>query len=126
MGGENVTQKLKENTKYAGLGLVSGVLNGLFGAGGGVVVVPMLEKFGVDTKKSHATSVAIILPASVVSACLYFSAGHLDLARAACYLPGGLIGAAVGAWLLKKIQNKWLKVAFALLIIAGAVRMWFS
>lgn len=77
-------------------------------------------------KKSHATSVAIILPASVVSAYLYFSAGHLDLARAACYLPGGLIGAAVGAWLLKKIRNKWLKVAFALLIIAGAVRMWFS
>ena len=121
-----MTQKLKENTKYAGLGLVSGVLNGLFGAGGGVVVVPMLEKFGVDTKKSHATSVAIILPASVVSAYLYFSAGHLDLARVGCYLPGGLIGAAVGAWLLKKIRNKWLKVAFALLIIAGAVRMWCS
>lgn len=121
-----MTNKWKDRLKYGGLGLTSGVLNGLFGAGGGVVVVPMLEKFGVETKKSHATSVAMILPASLVSACLYYFAGNLDLPRAACYLPGGLIGAGIGACLLKIIRNRWLKLIFAFVIIAGAVRMLFS
>lgn len=121
-----MTDKTRDLVRYGTLGAVSGVLNGLFGAGGGVVVVPMLEKFGVEAKKSHATSVAVILPASIVSACLYFSSGHLDLLRAACYLPGGLVGAGIGAFLLKKIKTRWLKLLFALVIIAGAVRMWFA
>ncbi len=115
--------KGKGKLKYAALGFVSGILNGLFGAGGGVIVVPMLEKFGIPAKKSHATSIAIILPASLISAALYFFSGNLNLTEAAAYLPTGLLGAGLGALLLKKITVKWLKLIFALVIIAGAVRI---
>ncbi len=118
-------KKAKEKFKYAILGFVSGILNGLFGAGGGVVVVPLLEKFGIQSKKAHATSIAIILPASLISAALYFINGNLDLLAAAAYLPTGLLGAGVGAMLLKKITVKWLKLLFALIIIAGAIRILF-
>ena len=118
--------KWKEKFKYGALGFVSGILNGLFGAGGGVVVVPMLEKFGIHAKKAHATSIAIILPASLISAVLYFANGNLDLMSAASYLPTGLLGAGIGALLLKKITVRWLKLLFALVIIAGAVRILFQ
>lgn len=118
--------KWKEKFKYGVLGFVSGILNGLFGAGGGVVVVPMLEKFGIRAKKAHATSIAIILPASLISAVLYFMNGNLDLMGAAAYLPTGLLGAGAGALLLKKITVRWLKLLFALVIIAGAVRILFQ
>lgn len=53
-------------------GAIAGLLNGLFGAGGGVAVVPLLEHAGIDTKKSHATSIAIIAPLSLISSLLYF------------------------------------------------------
>ncbi len=114
---------LKRWGKYSLLGFVSGILNGLFGAGGGVVAVPLLEKSGIPAKKAHATSIAIILPTSLISAVLYYFAGNIDLSSSAAYLPAGMVGAAVGAILLKKISVKWLKCIFAGLIIAGAIRM---
>ena len=109
--------------RYGILGFCSGILNGLFGAGGGVLVVPCLEAFGHPSKKAHATSIAIILPASLISTVLYGLRGALDLPTALSYLPGGLIGAGIGAFLLPKINNRWLKAFFALLIIAGALRI---
>jgi uncharacterized membrane protein YfcA len=115
--------QFKQRVKFGVLGFISGILNGLFGAGGGVVAVPLLEKFGVEAKKAHATSIAIILPTSIISAVLYYLNGNIDLLGAAAYLPTGLIGAGVGAMLLKKIPVKWLKCVFAGVIIVGAVRM---
>ena len=49
------------------IGLASGLLNGFFGAGGGIMAVPLLQKAGVPTEKSHATSIAVILPLTPVS-----------------------------------------------------------
>lgn len=115
--------QFKQRLKYGVLGFLSGILNGLFGAGGGVIAVPLLEKLGVDPKKAHATSIAIILPTSIISAVLYYMNGNIDLLGAAAYLPTGLIGAGIGALLLKRISVKWLKCVFAGVIIVGAVRM---
>ncbi len=50
------------------VGAVTGLCNGLFGSGGGIAAVPMLQKGGVDVKNSHATSLALTLPLSVISA----------------------------------------------------------
>lgn len=115
--------QFKQRAKFGVLGFISGILNGLFGAGGGVIAVPLLEKFGVEAKKAHATSIAIILPTSIISAVLYYLNGNIDLLGSLAYLPTGLIGAGVGAVLLKKISVKWLKCVFAGVIIVGAVRM---
>ena len=52
-------------------GFGAGLLNGLLGAGGGMVVVPLLSALGTAGKKSHATALAVIVPLSVVSAVLY-------------------------------------------------------
>lgn len=78
-----------ERIKSGILGFAAGLLNGLFGAGGGMAAVPMLSAMGVETRKSHATSIAIILPLSAVSAYLYLRGGHLAWREAFPYLPAG-------------------------------------
>lgn len=103
-------------------GLAVGALNGLLGAGGGMVLVPLLEAIGVRGKKSHATSLSIIVPLSVVSAGLYWYRGWFRPGDALPYLPGGLLGAAAGAWLLGRVSTGWLKIAFGLLLIWGGGR----
>lgn len=109
------------------VGLVTGVANGLFGAGGGTIVVPALEKFlKVETHKAHATAIAIILPLSVLSALIYLRGVQMDWKMALYVSAGGVAGGYTGALLLSKISAKWLHKIFGLFIIAAAVRMIFS
>lgn len=106
-----------------GAGFVIGILNGLLGAGGGMVAVPTLRACGVEGKRSHATSLAVMVPLSLVSAWLYLSAERLELSAALPYLPGGLAGALAGAWLLRRIDTLLLRRVFGVLLIYSAVRL---
>ncbi|MBE7032160.1 MAG: sulfite exporter TauE/SafE family protein [Ruminococcaceae bacterium] len=117
---------LKKHWKEIVIGLVTGVLNGLFGAGGGSVVVPAMEKFlGIDEKQSHATAILVIFMMSIVSAVVYVRKGFFDLRLWAWVTAGGVVGGLVGAKLLKKIPKKWLKIGFGGVIIVTAVKMIF-
>lgn len=98
-------------------------MNGLFGSGGGVIAVPMLQKAGVDPRKSHATSIAITLPLSIVSMFFYASKGSIDWKTALPLIPAGLIGALLGGFLLKKIPNTLLRRIFGILLIISGIRM---
>jgi uncharacterized membrane protein YfcA len=112
------------------IGLAAGLLNGLFGSGGGVAAVPLLERCPADgesgrleQRKCHATSVVLILVLSVVSAGMYALGGRLDVYTAAEFIPSGLLGALVGAVLLKKINNDLLRRIFGAVILISALRM---
>lgn len=102
--------------------LGAGVLNGLLGAGGGMLIVPSLSSEGIEPNKAHAASVAIMLPLSVVSAILYISKGQVSAADAVPYIPGGVAGAFLGAFLLRKISPKLLKKLFGALAVYAGVR----
>jgi uncharacterized membrane protein YfcA len=105
-------------------GVLCGILNGLLGAGGGIVAVLSLRKFlGVKTHKSHATAVAIMLPLTVVSAAIYLSGYRVDIATAAWVTAGGVIGGLIGARLLKKISANTLHKIFGGIMIFAAIRM---
>ncbi len=106
-------------------GIFCGLLNGFFGSGGGVIAVPIMEKEGCGTREAHASSVALILVLSLVTAVFYFGSGNLDFAEAWKYIPYGAAGALVGSLFLRKIQTKWLHKIFGLLIIAASLRMLF-
>ena len=93
-------------------GLLVGGLNGLFGAGGGMIAVPMLRGLGLEGEQCHATSLAIILPLAMASGLLYLHAGQLTIGDAWPYLPGGLLGALCGAWLLPRLKTIWLRRIF--------------
>lgn len=109
--------------KSAATGFTSGVLNGLFGSGGGIAAVPLLERLGIEPKKSHATSVIIIFFLSIAAAIGYYAGGGLDFETAFSYIPSGLAGAAIGTILLKKIDNSLLRRIFGIIMLISAVRM---
>ena len=108
------------------IGLVVGLCNGLFGSGGGTVVVPAMEKFlHMEEHKSHATAIAIILPLTLVSTVIYIYKGFFDFSLAWQTSLGGILGGVLGAMLLKKISAGVLRKIFGVFIIAAAVRMVF-
>lgn len=122
MGFSPDIQKLKK-LKLPVLGLCIGLLNGLFGAGGGLVAVPMLKSLGITGRNAHATSLAIILPLSLISGAFYFWSGQLIIADALVYLPFGVVGSLLGAYLLPRMNTVLLKRIFAVMLIFSAVRM---
>lgn len=117
---------IKKYITHILIGLFGGVLNGLFGAGGGSVVVPAMEKFlNMESKRAHATAIAIILLMSLVSSFLYIKNGYFDMPLWTKTAAGGVIGGAVGAAVLARISVKWLKIIFGAVIIVTAVKMIF-
>lgn len=114
---------LKEKKQVPLLGLACGFLNGLFGAGGGIAAVFFLKKLGLPVKKAHATSIAIILPLSIVSAALYLWEGAFVLGDTLIYLPGAVVGAFLGGKYMKKIPDKLLRLLFNGMILFSGIRM---
>jgi len=109
------------------IGLLVGLANGFFGAGGGSVLVPALEKFKpLETHKAHATALAVILPLSVVSAVVYVWGVDVNWPAVAYVSAGGVVGGVVGAKVLSRISAGWLNMIFGLFLAVGAVRMLFS
>ena len=104
-------------------GAAAGLTNGLFGGGGGSVLVPLLTRLcGLDQRRAFATSVAVILPLCALSAALYLWKGGLDLGAALPYLLGGALGGWAGGKWFRGVKLPWLKRAFGLLRIYGGVR----
>ena len=110
-------------TRAAVTGTLCGLLNGLFGAGGGIAAVPLLRAGGLKQKKAHATSLAVILPLAVVSAVSYLWSGAASFSEALPYLPGGFLGACAGALLMKKLSSNLLRRSFGALLIVAGVRL---
>ncbi len=102
---------------------ILGAVTGLFGSGGGIAAVPMLQKGGVDVKKSHATSLALTLPLSVVSAFFYAYKSSFRWGDALPLIPFGLAGAVIGGLLMKKIPNTLLKRIFGVILIISGGRL---
>ena len=115
--------KLTRRHWYALAGGAAGLVNGFFGGGGGMVLVPLLAgRCGLDRRRAFATSIAVIAPLCALSASIYCLRGGLDLRSALPYLAGGLVGGFVGGRVFKRLSMVWLRRVFALLILYGGVR----
>ncbi len=118
---------MKDKGKYGITGALGGLANGLFGSGGGLFLVPLLTKWAkMDQRKAFATSVAVILPLSLVSACVYWWKGALDLSAAWPYLVGGALGGLISGKVFRRVPLIWLRRIFGLLILYGGVRAVFA
>lgn len=118
--------KISDGVKYAACGALAGAANGFFGAGGGLVLVPLFTRMmKMEDKTAFATSLAVILPLSVVSAVIYFIKGSIVISTAIPYLIGGIIGGTVGGRIFKRVSARFLHIAFALLILYGGIRSLF-
>lgn len=114
---------LKKWWRAAFAGLAAGILNGLFGSGGGMVAVPVLKKSGLSVKEAHATSVLMMALLSSISLWLYLSTGRLDLSDAAPFIPGGIAGGALGSLIFTKIKSKTLRRLFGGFVIFAACKI---
>ena len=105
------------------LGAITGAVNGIFGSGGGIIAVPMLEKAGFEAKKSHATSIALTLPLSIISSIFYAMENTFSFKDALPLIPFGLAGAVLGSIFLKKVSAVWLKRIFGIFLIVSGGRL---
>lgn len=116
-------RQLENRGKWAVSGALAGAANGLFGGGGGMILVPLLLRWvRVEEKQTFASSVAVILPLCLVSAGVYWLRGALELGAALPYLLGGLLGGWMGGRLFRKVSPTLLRKAFALFLLYGGIR----
>lgn len=126
MGSEKVINKKSKKLYTIAAGIVCGFLNGFFGAGGGTVAVPFLKRIGLPEHEAHATSVAVILPITAVSAIFYIVRGDALISDSLQFVYAGVVGAVVGAMTMRKISGTWLKRIFGALVVFASVRMFFK
>lgn len=104
--------------------LLTGIANGLFGGGGGMLAVPAYTVFqGMETKKAHATAVAAILPLSLISAIIYIANGNFNPSFGYYVCGAVIIGGITGSFLLKKISSRLLEFIFYGVMLAAGIRM---
>jgi uncharacterized membrane protein YfcA len=111
-----------------GLGLLAGVLSGIFGIGGGVVVVPgLVLLLGYGQKTATGTSLlALLLPVGVLAVFAYARDGHVNVRVGLLVAAGIFAGALLGARLALGQSEATLRRGFALLLVALAVRMFVT
>ena len=103
-------------------GGVAGIVNGLFGAGGGMVLVPMLgERAGISEEERFPSSVAIIAPICIISL-LFSGKWQVSFWAILPYLLGGALGGVFAGIWGKKIPSLWLHRILGGLILWGGIR----
>lgn len=116
----------KKNLQGMICGVLVGLANSLFGGGGGMIAVPLLQKTGLKEKQAHATAILLILPISAISFFVYAVSGLYDVAVLLPTAIGVAFGGILGAKLLGKLSVKFVNISFALLqAVAGIFLLFF-
>jgi uncharacterized membrane protein YfcA len=106
------------------VGLVSGAASGLFGVGGGIVMVPaMVLLLKMDMKIAVATSLVVIIPTSLAGSILNQSFGRIDWRTALALIPMAVVGGLGSTWCKEMISSDMLKRGFGAFLILVGVRL---
>ncbi len=110
------------------VGLLAGVLSGLFGIGGGIVIVPALMFFAkLPPVMATGTSLAaLLLPVGALGAWEYHRRGNLNISAALWVALGLFFGAWIGAKLAQQMSPLQLRRAFAVLLVIVAGKVWYG
>src|SRR5262245_605540 len=112
------------------IGLVSGVTSGLFGVGGGVVMVPamvlLLSPPIRDIKQAIGTSLLVIIPTALMGTYKHFTQGNVEWRTALALAPTAIAGGYLGAWLTTQISADNLKRVFGVFLVLVGVRLVFG
>lgn len=108
------------------IGLVGGVASGLFGVGGGIIMVPAMVYFmGLPIKTAIGTSLAVIIPTTIVGSIKHFQLGNVQFSSVLALAPTAIIGGYAGAWLSTHLSDANLKRAFGGFIVLVGLRLLF-
>ena len=104
-------------------GLAAGLANGLFGTGGGMILVPLFGGWaGLEEKHAFATSMAVMMPLCVVSLSVYLLRGGVEVGFAWRYLVGGVLGGVLSGPLFRRLPTLWLRRVMGVFLLYGGVR----
>lgn len=113
-----------EIVRAVAVGVIAGLASGLFGVGGGIVMVPALVGLvHLDQRLAHGTSLTAIVPIALAGAIGYATGGEVDWAAALLTAAGALVGAPIGVSLLGRLPERQLRVGFAVLLFLSALRL---
>ena len=106
------------------IGIIAGIISGLFSTGGGMILVPaFVHLLNLKDTKARGTSVFCILPMVITSSFFYYQGNYIQWKTAILCAIGGTIGGYFGALLLKKLPVKVLKIAFTIFLIYVSFKM---
>ncbi len=104
--------------KISLIGLFSGLINGLFSTGAGMLLVPLfIYILKLEDKISRGTAIFCILIMVITSSIFYYQNDYIDWHKSILLALGGIIGGILGAKILKKLDEKYLKVIFIVFLI---------
>jgi hypothetical protein len=113
---------------FIAIGLVAGVIAGIFGIGGGIVIGPaliLLAKFQPQTATGTSLG-ALLLPVGALGAWEYWRRGHLNIAASLWIALGLFVGAWFGAKLAQTMSGPQLQKGFAIFLVLIAIRVWIK
>ena len=110
--------------KNAIIGILAGIICGLFSTGGGMILVPaMVYLLNENESRARGTSTFCILPMVITSSFFYYKGNYIDWRVSILCAIGGAIGGYIGATLLKKLPKKILKIAFTFFLFYVSYKM---
>jgi len=108
-------------------GTGAGLLSGMFGLGGGIIIVPgLMFALRMDQRLAHGTSLAGVLPISMASIITYWAHGHIDWWVTLWLTIGSVGGALIGARLLAVVPKRVLTMLFVAVLAIAGIRMFFE
>ena len=108
------------------VGLIVGFISGMFASGGGLLLIPAyIHFFDSSEKEARATAIFCILPMVITTAIIYSKNNLINWKTGLYCAIGGILGGAVGAILLNKVHDKYLKIIFAIFLIYASYNMLF-
>ncbi|MGA0063969.1 MAG: sulfite exporter TauE/SafE family protein [Ilumatobacteraceae bacterium] len=106
------------------VGLLAGLLAGVFGVGGGILIVPgLMFVLVMEQRRAHGTSLAAVLPIAMAGLVPYIVAGNVQWVKAAALTAGSVVGAVYGVKVLATINKRTLAFGFAALMVLSAARL---
>lgn len=110
------------------IGAIAGILSGLFGIGGGIIVVPALVVLlGFSQHKAQGTSLAaLVLPVGILGVIAYWKEKHVDLTAGMAIAIGLFATAPLGAKIAQNFDPLLMRKVFSLFLVVVAVYLWFK
>lgn len=108
--------------KIALIGIVAGLISGMFSSGGGLILVPIfVYALKLNEKQARATSLFCILPMVIMTAIVYSKSNLINWQIGIRCAIGGILGGFIGGKLLNKIPAKYLKISFIVFLFYAGI-----
>jgi uncharacterized membrane protein YfcA len=123
---ERLAKRRPQWLRFVLVGIVAGFFAGLFGVGGGVLIVPGLLMAGLDARLAHGTSLGVTVILSFAALVGYAMGGSVEYLAAVLIFLGSSVGVIIGTALLQRLPMKGVQIGFGILLMITAVRLFTS